>query len=135
MTDVVGHPLLPPRPLLEMMLRAREGRCRYRPLVAGVPGAEFSPSEEVNNWLRQRAAIDPAVQRYLSEHVPRESHAYVLNRIVDMARGILYSTLEPWRTGVRWSQFERYAGRVVELACWTMVTLDEPPCDPHYKAG
>ena len=128
----VGGPF-PARPLLELMVRAKSGRWAYRPgNVSSEP--ELNPIEEADRWLRAKAELDPGMRLYLEEEVPPESRQYVLNRVVDMAKQILYSTMDPWRTGPMWSQFERYAGRVVQLACFACITLDEDPCDPLFPS-
>jgi len=135
MTDVGSNGALPPRPLLELMLRAREGVSRYRPWVASTPQPEIDPAREMNRWLQGSAISNPTLQEYLNELVPPESHRYVLNRIVDLSRSILYLTLEPWRVGRRWADFELYAEVVVNMVCWTAAKLDETPCDPVHVSG
>jgi len=123
------NPVLPPRPLLEMMLRAREGRGVYA-VGEGELGAVIEPAEEVIRWLRREAEVHSDLVKYLREEVPVECREYALNRVVDAARDVLYRTLEPWRIGDRWSQFERYAARVVAVVCWSYVQLNDDPCNP-----
>jgi hypothetical protein len=125
-------PALPPAPLLELMLRAREGRSSYRIGTADCR-IEVDPAEEVNRWLRRRVEKDDGLVEYLRHGVPQQSWRYALNRVTDASRELLYSTLEPWRIGTRYAQFERYAARVVALMCWAFVSLDDDPCLPLYE--
>jgi len=128
-------PELPRRPLLELLLRARDGLEAYMavPLSGGSP-AEIQPAREARNWLWQCVTDNPLMQEYL-KGVPAQSQQYVVNRVLDNAIELLYAGLESWRVGSRWTRFEGHAYRIAGMACWVCTELDDAPCDPTWTDG
>ena len=90
---------------------------------------EIEPAREATLWLYQNVANNPLMQRYL-EKVPVPSQVFAINRAVDYVRDLLYTTLEPWRIGRRWRDFEDYADYLIGVSCWVTTTLNDDPCVP-----
>ena len=125
-------PGLPRRPLLELLLRARDGLAAYSAVpLGGGSATEIRPAREARSWLWQCVLGNPLMQEYL-KGIPSQSRQYVVNRVLDGATDMLYASLEPWRVGSRWAKFEGHAFRMVGMACWVCTELDDDPCDPTW---